>query len=146
VLRRGILQGASLLAALLAVFGIARASGIGDDAARTLAFIGLVVGNLGTILSNQSWTERAWRTAFWRNRMALVVTTGAISTLALIVTVPSLRDLFRFAPPPIAWLVASPIVALASVWWVDLLGGMADTLASDDSGASEPAGRRSAGT
>jgi Ca2+-transporting ATPase len=123
VLRRGVLQGASLLVAVLAIFGLARANGIDDDAARTLAFVGLVVGNLSTLLANQSWTERAWRTAFWRNPMAVLVAVGSLSTLALVIAVPSLRELFRFAPPPAAWLIAGMIAAIISVWWIDLLRG-----------------------
>jgi Ca2+-transporting ATPase len=121
VLRRGLLQGASLLATLLGIFAAARVGGTGDDGARALVFAGLVTGNLGIILANQSWTERAWRTAFWRNPMALLVTAGAGATLAVILAVPWLRDLFRFALPPPPWLVAGTMLALASVLWVDLL-------------------------
>jgi Ca2+-transporting ATPase len=121
VLRRGLLQGASLLAVLLVIFGVAYTQGAGDEVARTLAFAGLVAGNLGLILANQSASERAWRTAFWRNRMALVVGAGAAATLVLILAVPWLRDLFRFALPAPAWLVATALVALASTLWVDLL-------------------------
>jgi Ca2+-transporting ATPase len=122
VLRRGVLQGTSLLAVLLTIFAVAHAGGAGDAGARTLAFVSLVAGNLGLILANQSWTERAWRTPFWRNRMAIAVTAGAGSTLALILAVPWLRELFHFALPPTLWLVAAPMSALASVFWVDLLG------------------------
>jgi Ca2+-transporting ATPase len=121
VLRRGLLQGASLLAILLSVFGVARASGAGDDGARALAFVGMVAGNLGIILANQSSTERAWRSAFWRNRMVLAVAGGAAATLALSLAVPWTRELFRFARPPTTWLAASAVLALVSVFWVDLL-------------------------
>jgi Ca2+-transporting ATPase len=121
VLRRGALQGASLLGVLLAIFAVAQAGGAGEERARALAFTSLVAGNLGLILANQSWTERAWRTAFWRNRMAIMVAAGAATTLALILALPSLRELFHFALPPPLWLVVTPMVALASVFWVDLL-------------------------
>ena len=121
VLCRGLLQGASLLGFLLASFAAANAAGIGEEAARALAFSGLVAGNLGIIVANQSWTERAWRTAFWRNRMALAVGAGATATLALILVVPWLRDLFRFAVPPLPWLAVCAVLAVASVLWVDLV-------------------------
>jgi Ca2+-transporting ATPase len=120
VLRRGLLQGASLLGFLLATFAAANAAGIGEAAGRALVFSGLVAGNLGIIVANQSWTERAWRTAFWRNRMALAVGAGAMAALALILVVPWLRELFRFAVPPIGWLAGCAALAVVSVLWVDL--------------------------
>jgi Ca2+-transporting ATPase len=120
ILRRGLLQGGSLLGVLLATVGLARGGG-GDDAARALAFAGLVAGNLGIILSNQSWTARAWRTAFWRNRTAVVVAAGAAAALVSILAVPWLRVLLRFATPSAASFLAVTVLALASVVWVDLL-------------------------
>ncbi len=121
VVRRGLVQGASLLVALLAIFGVALEAGAGDDVARTLAFAGLVAGNLGLILANQSWSERAWRTAFWRNPMALVVGAGAATTLAAILAVPSLRALFRFELPAPVWLGTATAVAVTSVLSTDLV-------------------------
>jgi P-type Ca2+ transporter type 2C len=121
LIRRAVVQGASLLAVVLVLFGLARRAGATEDAARMLAFAALVVGNLGVILANQSRTRPAWRTPFWRNRMALAVATGAIVTLALVMTIPVLRELFRFGLPPAWWLVAAVVAALASVVWVDLL-------------------------
>jgi hypothetical protein len=55
--------------------------------------------------------------------MAVLVAVGSLSTLALVIAVPSLRELFRFAPPPAAWLIAGMIAAIISVWWIDLLRG-----------------------
>jgi len=121
LIRRGVVQGASLLAVVLGLFGLVRRGGATEDVARALAFTGLVVGNLGIILANQSQSLRAWRTPFWRNRMALVVATGALATLALVMTVPVLREIFRFGLPPAWWLVGAVVAALASVVWVDLL-------------------------
>jgi Ca2+-transporting ATPase len=121
LIRRAVVQGASLLAVVLVLFGLARRAGATEDAARTLAFAALVVGNLGVILANQSRTRPAWRTPFWRNPMALAVATGAIVTLALVMTIPVLRELFRFGLPPAWWLLAAVVAALASVVWVDLL-------------------------
>jgi Ca2+-transporting ATPase len=120
LIRRAVVQGASLLAVVLVLFGLARRAGATEDAARALAFTALVVGNLGVILANQSRTRPAWRTPFWRNPMALAVATGAIVTLALVMTIPVLRELFRFGLPA-WWLLAAVVAALASVVWVDLL-------------------------
>ncbi len=126
VVRRGLVQGGSLLAALLAIFGVVLAAGAADDVARTVAFAGLVSGNLGLILANQSWSERAWCTAFWRNRMALVVGAGSAATLAAILASPSLRTLFRFELPPPLWLGAAAAIAVGSVLWTDLLNRSGD--------------------
>jgi Ca2+-transporting ATPase len=138
ILRRGILQRASLLAVLLAGVGLGRAAGGGEEAVRALAFAGLVAGNLGIILSNQSWTERAWRTAFWRNRTALLVAAGAAAALGSILAMPWLRTLFRFAMPPPAWLAIVMVLALASVVWIDLLERREAGAGAGDGPAREP--------
>ncbi|HXJ34091.1 MAG TPA: cation-translocating P-type ATPase [Candidatus Eisenbacteria bacterium] len=117
----GVLQGIGLLSIVLAIFATATAYETGEKVARALAYTALVVGNLAVIATNQSWTRAAWLKSFWRNRTALAVATGASATLALILGVPWLRDVFGFGVPSAGALVVSALLAVASVAWVDVL-------------------------
>jgi Ca2+-transporting ATPase len=97
VLGISLLQGLSVLAAVFAVYYAALMSGHSEADVRGLTFAALVVGNLALILVNRSWTRSAWRG--WRsdpNAALGWVLGGAGLFLVLMMTVPFLRDLFRF--------------------------------------------------
>ena len=56
------LQGLSVLAAVVGVYLWAVLSGRPDDVVRSVTFAALVVGNLALILVNRSWRLPVWRT------------------------------------------------------------------------------------
>jgi len=91
-----LLQGGAVLAIVLLVFGVALYRGQGADNARALTFSTLVLGMLGLISANRSWSRQLlfpWRTAnpaFWW------VISGALGFLAAVLYIPSLSKLFRF--------------------------------------------------
>jgi Ca2+-transporting ATPase len=91
-----LLQGGAVLAIVLLVFGVTLYRGQGADDARALTFSTLVLGMLGLISANRSWSRRLllpWRTAnpaFWW------VISGALGFLAAVLYIPSLSRLFRF--------------------------------------------------
>ena len=98
VLTISLLQGASVLACVFAVYYWAVATGHPEADVRGLTFAALVVSNLALILVNRSWT----RTVFEGlksdpNRALGWVLGGALVFLAALMTVPFLRDIFRFA-------------------------------------------------
>ena len=91
-----LLQGSAVLAIVLLVFGVALYRGQGADNARALTFSTLVLGMLGLISANRSWSRQLllpWRSAnpaFWW------VISGALGFLAAVLYIPSLSKLFRF--------------------------------------------------
>ena len=92
-----LLQGVGVLAIVLAVFAIAFGRGQGAEDARALAFTTLVVSNLALILTNRSWTRTIIQSFRSRNGALLWVLGGAIGLLALLLSVPQVRQLFGFS-------------------------------------------------
>jgi Ca2+-transporting ATPase len=92
-----LLQGASVLLVVLAVFGVAFVRGQGAEDARALAFTTLIVANLGLILTNRSRSATTLDLLRLRNRALRWVLVGAVGVLGLVLSVPALRDLFRFS-------------------------------------------------
>lgn len=92
-----LLQGGIVLAAVLAIFAFAHYRGLGDADARTLSFTTLVVGMLGLIVVNRSWSRNVIHALRSPNRAFWWVVAGAVGFLTAVLYVPSLRDLFRFS-------------------------------------------------
>ncbi|MGC9964891.1 MAG: cation-translocating P-type ATPase [Syntrophobacteraceae bacterium] len=121
LLMLSLLQGLSVLAIVLAVYLVALSRGQGEDDARTLAFTSLVIGNLGLILTNRSWSRTALATLSKPNTALWWVVGGAISFLGLVLYVPSLRGVFHFSalhPMDLALCLASGI---AGILWFEIL-------------------------
>ena len=64
--------------------------------ARSFAFTTLVIGNLGLILSNRVWSMNILAGLRYKNTSMVIIVTAALAVLALVLYVPSLRQLFRF--------------------------------------------------
>jgi Ca2+-transporting ATPase len=92
-----VLQGASVLAIVLAVYAFGLFKGQGELEGRALAFTTLVVANLGLILANRSWSSTLLTTLRTPNRALWWVMGGALAALSLVLYVPLLRDVFHFA-------------------------------------------------
>jgi Ca2+-transporting ATPase len=94
---RCLFQGGITLAIVLAIYlHNIRVHSI--DTARALAFLTLVVCNLGMILSNRSLTRSGISMLKEENDAFKWVMSGAILVMSLVLTVPFLMDLFRFGP------------------------------------------------
>jgi Ca2+-transporting ATPase len=91
------LQGASVLAVVLAVYFVALRLGQAEDDARALTFATFLVSNLALIFTNRSWS-RIIPLSSLRDTTLWIVTSGALLFLALVVYIPPLARLFRFAP------------------------------------------------
>jgi Ca2+-transporting ATPase len=120
ILALSALQGAGVLAAVLAVFAGMQPRGGPEGAARAVAFAALIAGNLGLILTNRSWSKtilgsfRASNAALW------LVVGGATATLALVLAVPGLRDIFRFAEVRPTDALLGVAAGIASILWFEL--------------------------
>jgi Ca2+-transporting ATPase len=115
------LQGLSILIAVLAMFLIALHLGQSEAEARTLAFPTLVVANLALVLANRSWTHLIVETLRTPNTALWWVVGGALTTLALVIYVPFLASLFRFAVLHPLDVVLCLATGIASILWFEFL-------------------------
>ncbi len=72
--------------------------GYGEDEARMMAFVCLVISNLGLIFANRSWSHSILATLRIPNKALWWVSGGAVGFLMLVLAFPYLRNLFKFAP------------------------------------------------
>jgi Ca2+-transporting ATPase len=115
------LQGVTALAAVVAVFLWAVASGRPDEEVRSVAFATLVLGNLALILVNRSWRLPVWRTVQERrNRTLRWIIGGAVSWLALMLTVPWLRHALHLGPVTLVDACVVVVAAFAGVAWFEV--------------------------
>jgi Ca2+-transporting ATPase len=117
----GLLQGFGLLVAVLFVHHEAMARGLGEAAARSLAFTSLVLGNLALIWTNRSRSRSIFALARIPNAALGWVTALALGALVLALVLPSARRLYHFAPVTGANLVPALVAAVACVAWFELL-------------------------
>jgi Ca2+-transporting ATPase len=92
-----LIQGLIILACVIAINRWAIADGT-EESARTLTFTGLVVANLGLILTNRSQTRSIWQTLKVPSPTTWWIIGSALLFLVLVLTVPFLQNLFHFAP------------------------------------------------
>jgi P-type Ca2+ transporter type 2C len=91
-----LMQGMAVLAVTLAIYGFTLNQGRGELEARSLAFVTLVIANLGLIFSNRFWSKNIISSLRYKNTALLIITTATLTLLTLVIYVPFLRDLFRF--------------------------------------------------
>jgi Ca2+-transporting ATPase len=117
----GLIQGIGMLGVVFAVYAISLSLNFGETEARMLCFVCMVLGNLGLIFTNRSWTQSIIRILRIPNKALWWITGGAIGFLTLILSVPFLRNLFQFAAmhrweiPIIAGAVTLSILIAESV-------------------------------
>jgi len=98
LLLTSLLQGTFVLIITLSVFA-SSFFGDGDELhARTLAFVSLVVANLGLILSLRSRTRSIVQSILSPNPATWWMIGGALLLLLLVLTIPPIRWIFRFSP------------------------------------------------
>jgi Ca2+-transporting ATPase len=92
----GLVQGLSVLVVVALIYGLSLSQGLSAEKARLLSFTSLVIGNLGLIFTNRSWTRSILATLRIPNKSLWWVTAGALGFLILVSAVPFLRNLFWF--------------------------------------------------
>ena len=110
-----LLQGAVTFGALASLYGIVLRSGQDELEARALAFTALIVANLGLILANRSWSRSIVAMVGVRNPALWWVIGGASAFLALTLSVPAARAVFRFSPVHVDDLAICLVAGLAPV-------------------------------
>ncbi|MCR4399912.1 MAG: cation-translocating P-type ATPase, partial [Syntrophomonadaceae bacterium] len=116
-----LLQGASVLLIVLAVFAWFWMQGQGEGEARVLTFTTLVVANLALIVANRSWRQPMLATLGIPNRAMWWVLGGAVLFLGLVLGMPALRELFAFAPVHRADVALALAAGTVSIVWFDVL-------------------------
>jgi Ca2+-transporting ATPase len=114
-----LLQGTIVLLTVLAVFAISYYRGQGEQEARALSFTTLILANLGLILTNLSWSGTIIETLRKPNTALWWVVGGAVVFLGLVLYVPFLRGLFRFAELHPADLGICLAAGIVSILWFE---------------------------
>jgi Ca2+-transporting ATPase len=92
----GCVQGTVVLAALLAVYGVALHRGQSTEVARALAFAVMVFASLSLIIASRSRSPQLVALLRPANPALWWIVGGTVVMLALVLFVPLLRDLFKF--------------------------------------------------
>jgi P-type Ca2+ transporter type 2C len=122
LLLHGLLQGAVVMIAALGIFQLGIGDAHGEEVARCMAFVTLVLGNLGLVLTNRSMNSSAFRVLTRPNRALVFVVVATMLALVLSVSVPWLRGLFGFAPLGLPRLAEAAGAAAACVVTNDVIG------------------------
>ncbi|MCX6814655.1 MAG: cation-translocating P-type ATPase [Candidatus Aenigmarchaeota archaeon] len=115
-----VFQGAVVLAAVMTVFVVALYRGHGEAESRGLAFITLVITNIGLIFTNRSLNHSAWKMLKSKNTTLWWIVGATLLFLALIFLIPFLTGLFRFEAPVTLILPVSLIAAVSSIMFLEM--------------------------
>jgi Ca2+-transporting ATPase len=124
-----LLQGTLVLLLVAAIYVGALRRGMPESEVRALAFVSLVMANLGLILVNRSFSAsiiaavRRPNAVFWR------VMAAAFSLLAVTLYVPPMRELFHFGTLHLDDLSVSLVAGVALLTALELLKLMVAPLA-----------------
>jgi len=114
-----LLQGASVLLIVLAVFLVSMHWGQTEGEVRALTFTTLIAANLALIFSNRSWHHTIVETLRSPNRALWWVAGGAIVLLAGVLYIPALRALFRLAALHGMDITMCLLAGLLSIVWFE---------------------------
>jgi Ca2+-transporting ATPase len=117
----GVLQGASSLFVVLAIYLSASWGWLNAADAIALSFTTLVISNMSLILVNRSWTNAIWQTLLVPNAALWWVIGGATLFLGLALYVPFLQKIFHFSTLHINDLALCVAGGLVSIVWFEVL-------------------------
>jgi Ca2+-transporting ATPase len=106
-----VLQGLLLLAIVVSVYFLSVSEGHTDGEVRAIAFCSLILGNIFLILSNLSKTRSFISVLMEKNLAVLLIVPAALAMLLLIISVPSLQQVFSFEFPGYQHFIPSLIGA-----------------------------------
>jgi Ca2+-transporting ATPase len=112
-------QGLFIMASVFLVYGFCVYNGYPEREVRSLTFVCLIAANIATILSNRSWTRNVFQIMLTKNPTVKWVFGGAVFFLVLVLNVPFLLDLFRFAPVGLIPACLAALVGVLSITWFE---------------------------
>jgi Ca2+-transporting ATPase len=115
-----ILQGASILLIIGAVYFTAISLGKSDGEVRALTFTTLVISNLGLILTNRSWTRSLFSMLKEKNGALVTVTASVAVMLAAVLFIPKVIDLFHFSALHYDDIIICFFCGIASISWFEI--------------------------
>jgi Ca2+-transporting ATPase len=89
-----------VLVVVVGVYAFMLLRGYGEEQARMLAFLNMVVADLALVFTNRSWTRSFLQLLRIPNKALWWVFGGALALLTLLLVVPFLRNLLGFAILP----------------------------------------------
>jgi Ca2+-transporting ATPase len=116
-----LLQGVAVLLVTLLLYWWTLSQGRGEMEARGLAFITLVLANLGLILSNRFWSMNIISALRFGNKALYMIIASTLVVLGLVLYIPLLRDLFHFAPLHLNDLAISLGAGVVCVVWFEIV-------------------------
>lgn len=120
ILWDALLQGLGVLVVVMGAYALAQ-DALSEPAARAFAFAVLVIANLALIFANRSRSRPLLASLRMPNPVLWAVTGLTLTMLTLSLYLPTLAQLFRFAPLPVGELGVAFGLGLASVGWYLLL-------------------------
>lgn len=94
----GLIQGLGVLGVVFSLYAFCLMRGMGEGEARMISFTCMVIANLGLIYTNRSWNHSIFATLRIPNKALWWISGFAFGSLALVLAVPFLRELFSFSP------------------------------------------------
>jgi Ca2+-transporting ATPase len=117
IILSSLIQGASILTSLMAIYLLSLYRGQGEEDARTLTFTSLVFSNLTLILTRRKTTLK---TAL-KNRWTQTITLTSITLLVAVLYQPHLRKLFQFSTlHSIDWVICLSAGGFSVIWFSGL--------------------------
>ncbi len=116
-----VLQGISVLAFVFGIFYFAVRTGRGEGEARAMFFTTLIIANLALILTNRSWSRTVFSTFRRPNAALWWVLAGAAVFLALVLSLPFLREIFKFGRLGSIDIFICFAAGAISISWFELL-------------------------
>ena len=119
MLASSLLLGATLLAAVLALYAWAVASGRSEGETRAMGFAAIVAGNLALIFANRSHERTALAMMRQPNPALWWIVAGTLAALAAAIYAPPAADVFRFAPLAATDFALAFGAGVAGVAWLE---------------------------
>lgn len=113
-------QGLWILVGTLGIYFGTLALDLSEGQVRAMTFVTLITANIFTILTNRSWTESIFSIMRTPNSTVKWVAGGAMIFLALVLYIPFLQNLFKFAPLTVTEIVISILVGALTITWFEL--------------------------
>lgn len=115
------MQGFFSFLAVAGVFWYSLNNGGSESEARTLAFITLVISNLGIIMVNRSWAKSIFALLKVQNPAIAWVVSATIIFLGIVIYVPALQNIFHFSFMHLNDIVISLSLGVISVAWFEVV-------------------------